>query len=352
MARERSELAAYAQRVLIALALAAVFGVTVFLLGRVVQVLLLSFAGALLALLLDGLARFLCRHTYLPRRWGLLVVVLSLLALGGGAVMLLGPRIAEQFDALSEQVPAALERLRAQVAQYPWGRRLIEKVPEPEALVPRDTAMIRRITGFFSTALGAVWGVIFTILVGLYVAFDPPLYVEPVLRAVPRAGRARAREIAAELGFVMRRWLVGRFAAMTVVGVLTTIGLWIAGIPLALSLGLLAGALSFVPFLGPIVSAIPGVLIGFLQSPMSAVWALVVYVSVQAVESNLITPLIEKRAVSLPPALIVAAQFAMATLAGLLGVLLATPLAVLAIVLIQMLYVEDALDEEVTLLGE
>jgi predicted PurR-regulated permease PerM len=116
-------------------------------------------------------------------------------------------------------------------------------------------------------------------------------------------------------------------------------------------LGLIATLLAFIPLIGPVVSAIPDVLIGLLDSPMKALYAAVVYVVVQALESNIVTPLIQKKAVSLPPAVILISQSLMAVMFGWVGVLLSTPLAVAVIVAVQLLYVEDILGDSVTVLG-
>jgi predicted PurR-regulated permease PerM len=165
------------------------------------------------------------------------------------------------------------------------------------------------------------------------------------LRLVPPARRERYSEIARKLGSSLRWWFVGRFSSMAVTGLLTGLGLWIAQVPMALTLGLIAGVLSFVPFAGPIAASIPGILVAWVQGPTTALYALIVYVAVQLLESNLVTPLIERRAVSVPPALLVGGQLLFGSLYGFWGVLWATPLIVVVMVLVQHLYIEDVLHE-------
>lgn len=153
-------------------------------------------------------------------------------------------------------------------------------------------------------------------------------------------------------GHALRLWLVGRGLSMLVVGILTAIGLWIVDVPLVLALAVIAALFSFVPFLGPIASAVPAVLVGLVQSPAQALNVALVYGVVQLLESNIITPLVQVRAVSLLPAIMLSGQVIMGVLFGLIGLLLATPLLVTLIVPIQMLYVQDVLKARVTPLGQ
>jgi predicted PurR-regulated permease PerM len=145
---------------------------------------------------------------------------------------------------------------------------------------------------------------------------------------------------------------MGRLASMALIGILTYIGLLVTGVPLALVLGFLAGILSFVPYIGPILSLIPALLVASLQSATVALYALAVYGIVQFAESNLISPVIQRRMVSIPPAFLVTAQVLGGVLAGGIGILLAEPAAVVVAVLIQTLYIEDVLNEPVSVIGE
>lgn len=139
---------------------------------------------------------------------------------------------------------------------------------------------------------------------------------------------------------------------MALIGILTHIGFLVTGVPLALALGFLAGVLSFVPYIGPILSLVPTLLVASLQGATLALYALAVYGIVQFAESNLISPVIQRRTVSIPPAFLVTAQVLGGVLAGGIGILLAEPAAVVVAVLIQTLYIEDVLNEPVSVIGE
>lgn len=139
--------------------------------------------------------------------------------------------------------------------------------------------------------------------------------------------------------------MVGKLASMALIGVLTGLGLWLLGIQLALALAVLAGLLSFVPYLGPIVSAVPAVLLAFTQGSQQAFYVILLFLGVQAIEGNVLTPLVQQKAVNLPAAMILFAQIMLGVLLGAMGVVLATPLAAMLFVVVRMLYVEGVLGD-------
>jgi predicted PurR-regulated permease PerM len=192
-------------------------------------------------------------------------------------------------------------------------------------------------------ALGALVNAAIVLSVGLCLAADPRLYKSGLLRLLPPERRPRAREVLTQLGSTLRRWLVGRLVLMFVNAALTWAGLSLLGVPLALTLGLLAGLLNFVPNVGPVIAGVPAVLIALTESPQQAMYVLLLYVALQSVDSYIFTPLVQKRTVELPPALTITAQVLLGVLLGTFGVVFATPLMAAALVLVRMLYVEDVL---------
>ena len=342
----------FTRRALIAGGVALALVLAVLLLRQVATVLLLLFGAVLLSVFLDGLTGLLRRYASLPHGGALAVVVLLLIVLLAGFGLLAGPRLAAEVRQLSEQIPQIVDQLRQQVTQYAWVQAVLSNLPQPAEMASSGGGSIAsRLAGFFSTAFSGLTNTLIVFIVGLYLAVNPKLYVQGALHLVPKARRARVREVLRTLGTSLRWWLVGRFASMAVVGIFTTIGLFIAGVPLAFVLGVIAAVFSFVPYIGPIASAVPALLVGLAEGPTKALYVIIIYVLVQLLESYAITPLIQERAVSIPPALLIAAQVVLGVLAGVLGVLLATPLAVVLIALVQMLYVEDVLGDEVPVLG-
>ena len=176
--------------------------------------------------------------------------------------------------------------------------------------------------------------------------------LDPLLLLLSSEHRERGREILAALGGGLGWWLFGRAVTMISLGILTTIALWFFGIPLALVLGIIAGLLLFVPYLGAIAAAIPAMLVALMESPEKALWVACIYTGVHVFEGYCITPFVQRRAVALPPALLLSVQILSAALFGMIGVIFSTPLTVVVIILIQALYLHDVLGEEVALLGK
>lgn len=325
-----------------------------FLLWQLSQVVLVLFAAVLFAILLDSLTRLLHARAVMRRSLALSIVTLALIGAAVGFGWIAGPSASDQIQQLSEQLPSAVERLADIVEQQPWGGALLNGTTAPQQLVPSGTDILGRVSGVFSTTLGALINVGLIIVTGFYLAMNPDVYVHGISAVVPQRGRARAEEVLAALAHALRWWLVGRVAAMIAVGVLTGVGLWIIGMPLLLGLAIIAALLSFIPFVGPVLSVVPALLIALVEAgdPLRPLWVLVVYAAVQFLEGNFITPLIQRRAVSLPPAALLTAQLVLGVLFGFMGLLLATPLAVCLIVLVQTIYIQGVLGRPVTVLGQ
>jgi predicted PurR-regulated permease PerM len=187
--------------------------------------------------------------------------------------------------------------------------------------------------------------VLIFLFLGLYLAIDPDVYRRGLLRLVPLPKRPRVQDILDEIGHILGRWLVGRIFSMLVVGGITMLGLWLLQVPLPLALGLLAALGELVPNFGPLLAFIPALLLAFTDNSSHALGVLGLYLAVQGLESYVLTPLVERRAVSLPPALTITAQVLLGLLAGGLGLVLAAPLTATAMILVQRLYVEDVLHD-------
>jgi predicted PurR-regulated permease PerM len=311
------------------------------------SVLLLMFACILVAVLLYDSAVRVQRWFHLRHETSLALVVTLLLAAFTLAGWLMAPQVGRQVGDLVAAIPQAVDHLRTEVQRYEFLRSLIESLPPTEKLMSQAASMLSRTGLVFSGVLGAIGNVAIIAFVGIYLAAQPRIYIDGIVTLVPHRKRQRAREVFAELGCTLGQWLFGKFLAMVIVGAVTAIGLTLLGVPLALVLGLLAGLLDFIPYLGPIIAGVPAVLIAFSESPALALYVAALFLAVQIAEGYLLLPLIEKRSVSLPPALNIAVQVLLGALFGLAGVALATPLTAVMAVLITMLYVQDVLGDPV-----
>lgn len=328
--------------VLAVVALAALFIVA----GRV---LLLAFGGLLVAVMLDGLATWIADRTGMRRAWALGLVVLGIAALTAAAAALVGPQIAEQASLLGPAVGGGLASLLERVAETSWGAPLLEEI---SGLASQGVDAAGRVVGAFSTAVSGLVNVVVVIAIGIYLAASPETYRRGAVALVGEEARGRAWELLGRIGSALRSWLVGQLIAMLIVGGLTTAGLLLLDVPLALTLGLIAFLFAFVPYIGPIAAFVLAVLVALLESPELAARVVALYLVIQFVESYLVTPLIHKQVVDLPPALLLFAQVLLGVLAGVLGVALSVPLTVVVIVAVQVLYVRDVLGtDDVEIMG-
>ena len=337
--------ATWTERVLKAVAIGAGVAAAFLLIWYGAQILLVVFAGVLLGLLLSGLAEWVHSLTHLSYRPAFFVVLASIVCLIGFTSWIFAGRVAEEADRLAEEVPAAAGELAESLKRYDWLRRILDDAPQPAELVKDQPQVVSKATGLLSSVFSGVAAGFVVLFIAVYTGFDPQLYRRGLVRLVPPSRRQRADEVMKRLGHTLRWWLVAHFSAMAVVGILTGIGLWLLGVPLAFGLALIAALLAFIPNIGPVLSAVPAILLALSNGPRQALYVALLYIGVQAVESNLITPIFELTTVSLPPALTISVQVLLGTIVGIVGRLVASPLCATAMVLIQMLYLEDKLGE-------
>jgi predicted PurR-regulated permease PerM len=336
--------ATFARRVWVAAAILAPLGLLLALLWTATDVLLLLFAGILVACFLRGLARGFSQYTRMGIGWSLGITVLLLVSVITLTVWLLAPDVSAQVDDLSRALANSIQQLRADLARYEWGRRILAEVPSVAELAQKGN-LLGRLTGVFSSTLGVLANAVLVGFIGLYLAAAPGTYITGLVQLFPKRRRARITKVLDAVGETLRRWLVGRAILMVVNGALTTVGLWLLDIPLALTLGTIAGLLNFIPNIGPILAGVPAVLIAWTLGPMPAIYVLSLYVLLQTLDGYLLTPLVQQRTVSLAPALTISAQVLFGALAGAMGLLLATPLTAATLVLVRKLYVEDVLGD-------
>lgn len=310
---------------------------------QLAYILLLGFLGLLVAILLRQPAEALARRTPLPVGAALAVVILGVAALAAAFVVSIGPRILAQLGQLWTQLPAAAAEVTAALEQRQWGQALLARLEPPDD-GPRWSAL-GAIGGTVSTLIGLAANLVVVLTVAVFLAADPGLYRRGAVRLVPPARRARAGEVLDALGEGLWRWLLGQLFDMLVVAGLVWLGLWLLGVPLPLALGVVAGLLNFVPYVGPFLGAAPAVLIALGQGPEAAVWTALLFLAVQQFEGNVVMPLVQRRATAMPPALTILAVAGFGVLFGLLGVFLAAPLLLVLLVLARMLWVEDALGD-------
>lgn len=339
---------AFARRVLTATLVVAIVVLLLLFAWYAADLLMLVFAGVLVSILLRAFSSFVREKTGIGRGLSLALVSLVLLAVIAAAGWLIAARIGTQASELQQQIPQAVESVSNYITQYDWARNAVENLPSAaEWFAGNSGNLVTRFTGLASTTFGGLVNVLLVVVVGLYLASQPKLYSGGIERLLPFAYRTRTGEVLGVLDEALRRWLVGRVVLMTLNGVLTGIGLWLLGVPLALTLGLLCGILNFIPNFGPWIAAVPAVLLAFLQSPQQALYVAILYLALQSLDGYVFTPLVDRKSVELPPVVTISAQVLLGLAFGFIGLLLASPFAAVAVLLVKMLYIEDVLGDSI-----
>lgn len=341
----------YSQLVLITLGLLGLFLLLAYLLKSAMEVMLLIFAGILFAIFIRGLSGWLfSRFKFIPDQLRIVITLLLLVSAFTAFIIFLAPQLTEQGQKLAKELPAAVENIREKIGSLNWLEDLLQSGEDSSPLAAAGE-VTGRFFGVFATTFGGLTGMFIVLFIGLYLCFTPETYLTGMLRLLPGNWRERGSEVFQALDHILGRWIISRFIGMLVVTIFTFLGLLYLELPMPLGLAVLAGLLTFIPNLGPVIAAVPAVLLGYMQSSTTGLYVILLYVLIQAVESYLITPLIQQRGVSLPPVITLTSQILLASLFGFLGLLLATPLAAAAFVLVKMLYLAEVLDEQTDIDG-
>ncbi|WP_421656904.1 AI-2E family transporter [Leptothermofonsia sp. ETS-13] len=324
-----------------------------YILWEIRQILLLVFAAVVLANSLNLLAQRL-QKMGIKRSGAVLLSVLLMLIVIVVFFWLIVPPFARQFQELFVLVPKGREELNSKIEE--WMVRLIPTpfrpyVPSVESLEQQAKPLINRLLSgsfaFFSSSFGNILNILLVVVLGLMLLVNPIAYRRGFIRLFPSFYRHRVDKILLECETALGRWIVGAIISMGVVAIFSTIGLILIGVPAALAQGILSGLLNFIPNIGPTFSVVPPMLISLLDPHTPALKALLVlglFVLIQQLESNLLTPYVMAQQVSLLPALTLLGQVFFATIFGFLGLLLAIPLMVVCQIWVRRVLIEDILD--------
>lgn len=378
-----SPLWSFATRVLIVVAIVA----AVYLLWRMRFAALTAFAAVMLAVLLLALTDLLRRNSSIPHGWALGITVTLIIGLIGGLVLLVGSQVQTQFGELWRALPEASQALeqrlglhgspdasasgtaadRAQAAgedaqpsvpgapavEQMLGGAMAAEPGGPEGGRNVQSAVLSRmgswLTSYGLTIVDAILGVILVLVAGVYLAVDPRHYHLGTVKLFPPSQHALISETMSEIGQTLRWWLLGKLIAMAIIGTLAGVGTWLLGLPAPLALGIFAGMAEFVPIIGPIVGAVPALLLAATEGSDTVLWTLLLFLAIQQLESNVIAPLVQERMVSIPPALLVLGVGAFGALFGILGLILSGPLLVVGFVSVKKLWIREALHESTPL---
>lgn len=337
--RQLGSEAQFVRRVLIVAGIVALAA----LLWALSEIFLLVFGSVLLAVILRLVATSVAAHTGMRTSLSLILAGATILGLMIGAFLLFGAQLRGQLNVLISQ----LQSVQETIAQY-FNAASIKDLINTTSL----GALFARAVSWGTTAIAIAAGLLLVIVGGVYMAIDPEVYRNGLIKLFPPAWHHQIHLTLDDAGVALRLWLRVQVLAMMMVGLLIGMGALLIGISSPLALGLIYGLTEFVPVVGPIVGAVPVLLVAVGQGWQMLLWALVLVVFVQQVESNVILPLVSGRAVQLPPAVGLFAVVALGVVFGPLGLVFGYPLAVVCDVAIRRLYVRHALGEAVEIVGE
>lgn len=303
----------------------------------VYSALFLGMLAVLIAIILHAPAKFLSR--WIPFRLAFaLSLITFLLALGGFFFQLI-PEILRQIPLLATQIPVALEAVSGWIREQTGGTG-------EEQIVRQINQQLLQFVGRFVplayNAIAVLAGSFAIITLAAFLAVQPEVYRTLLIRLVPPTGRPRAERIYDEAGQSLRAWVIGKAFTMLLVGLFIWVGLQLFGVPGALVLAALAALCEFIPVFGPTIAAAPAIVSAFLISPATALYVALYFFLLQQVQNSLTVPLVERRAVDIPPAALLIWQLMLAVGFGVLGLFVATPLLAVIAVAVRVLYIEPS----------
>jgi predicted PurR-regulated permease PerM len=307
------------------------------LLWYTAKVFLLAFAGVLLAVFLDFVAGQLAAAARMRRGWAFAIVTVGISLLLGLAAWTALPRVADQVSQFVRSLPEDFGRVQFYLQKTEWGRTLLQFIP--------DLLASSGLTGRISTVLGqAFYGLAALVVIavlGIYLGANPAFYERGLLKLFPAERSEEISAVLSEVGYTLRWWVIGQLIPMSVLGIVTIAGLRLLQVPLAFTLGLFTAFMIFIPYIGSLIAFAVTLLATLVQGTQTVLYVTLLFIGVHIVEGYLLTPLVQKRAVYLAPALTIVSQMLLGLLLGFLGLALATPITAASLVVVKMLYLHE-----------
>lgn len=324
------------------------------------SVFLIGFFGVLLGITLSaGVDRL--QRTRIPRGVGAVLIVVLVLGSLTAVALLVAPQISKQVGEVRQQLPQAIDQVERWVQQRSGGvAEIIQAVPDTtgrrvdlrQGLTQQLARAGRNFFAVFSSTVEVLGGFVILLFVAIFVAAEPDLYHRGLMHLFPHRVRRKAGEVLSATATTLRRWLIMQMIAMVTIGVVTTVALMLLDVKAAIALGITAGLLEFIPYAGPILSAVPAIAMALVDGPDKAIYVALAYIAIQQLEGVVIQPLLMKEGLDLPPVITILGQALFSLVFGFLGLLLAVPLLATVMLPVKMLYVRDVVGDEVSVPGE
>ncbi len=306
------------------------------------SILLLLFGGLLLSIFFQGISNRL--HSWTGWHKGITLTLSFFIVFGfiSGVTYLIGNTMVQQYEQFKEGIPKTLESVESYLDDQSWGDKVKDASP---SLEDNGDQMMQHASSFFKSTFGFFGDLYAVIFLGLFLMISPKEYKNGVIALVPTTYKPKADHILSKMGNDLKVWLKAQMLEMVFVFTLTAIGALILGAELWLILAIIAGTLTFIPNIGPTLALIPATLIGLMDGPEMALWLIGLFLLVQLLESGVFGPLVRKKMLALPPALVLFFQLLMGAISGAWGILFATPILVVLMILIQEIYLKGILEQ-------
>ena len=314
-----------------------------FLIWYLFGVVLMVIGAIILAMLLRLGAQPFVRWLSLPEPLALAISGVVILGVTVGTGYLFGTHITAEFQDVAQRVLFASEDIHRSLEGSPYGKFLLDHFSGSDVSVTGVLSGLLKISSRFLEAL------VIMVISAVYLAAQPHHYRNGLVWLFPPRAHEHAARIIDGIGEALRLWLIGQLIEMVLIGVLSTLAVWMIGVPSPLALGLIAGIGEFIPYVGPLLAAIPALLVALTKSPEATLWTAVAYLIIHQIEGNIVAPLIQRSMVSIPPAVMLLGIVAITYLFGATAIIFAAPIVVVIFAGVSLLYVRDTLGEKTAL---
>jgi predicted PurR-regulated permease PerM len=311
------------------------------------DVILIVIGAVLVAVLLRLVAEPFTRWARFPESIALICSGLLTAVVVGGAGYLFGTQVDAELTDVMQRANSAVTNIMQQLETSQSGKVILQHVQGGSGF-----SFPSFLGSLFSVSISFLEAVVITVIGGLYLAAQPALYRSGLGKLFPRRMRDEANETIDDIGVGLRLWLIGQLIQMLLIGSLTTGAVWLIGLPSPLALGVIAGLAEFVPYIGPLIAAVPAILVASTQGLNAVLWTIVAYLLIHQIEGNLVVPLIQRQLIFIPPAVMLLGIVTILFVFGGASVIFAGPIAVIVFIAIKKLYVREGLGERTVLPGE
>jgi predicted PurR-regulated permease PerM len=306
-------------------------------------VILMALGAVILAMLLRMGAQPMMDWLRLPEPLALVLSGIFIFVIVGGAGYLFGTHLSSEFQDVVQRATIGVTDIEAKLRSSPFGSFLLDR------MTGEQVSITGVLSGVLSVSTSFIEAVIIMVISGIYLAAQPRLYRKGLIWLFPPRTHVHAAKIVDGIGEALRLWLVGQLIEMVLIGALSTLVVWLIGVPAPLALGVIAGIGEFIPYVGPLLAALPAILVAFTKSSDAALWTLFAYLMIHQVEGQIVSPLIQRHMVAIPPAVMLLGIAAITYLFGPVAIVFAAPIAVVIFAAVNLIYVRDTLGEKTAL---